>query len=210
MLLTQAVLFDLDGTLVDTVPLIVKTYRQVFRDLDIPWGDNEVVKYIGLPLVEIAGHFEVKDREHFVELYQHYYKIDHDSATKLFPGTFEIMSHLKGLGIKLGLVTSKGKPVTTRTLAFTKLDGLLDAIVTAHDVINPKPSAEPVEKALAALSVPPERAIMVGDSRFDILTGKESGTRTLGVAWGLESREALERLNPDGLLETWDEINRYL
>ena len=207
---TQAVLFDLDGTLVDTVPLIVKTYRQVFRDLKIPWGDDDVVGHIGLPLVDIAGNFGVDDRDRFVELYQHYYKIEHDNSTKVFPGTLEMLSHLREMGIKLGLVTSKGKPVTTRTLAFTKLDRLLDTIVTAHDVANPKPHPEAMEKALTALAAQPERTIMVGDSRFDILAGKGSGTRTLAVTWGLESREALTKLNPDGLLENWNEITQYL
>ena len=209
-MLTQAVLFDLDGTLVDTLPLIITTYRQVFRDLKIPWGDDDVVKYIGLPLVEIGGKFGVSDRDLFVDLYQHYYRIEHDNATKVFPGTTEILKQLKEMGIKLGLVTSKGKPVTTRTLAFTKLDQLLDTVVTAHDVTNPKPHPEAMEKALTALNVQPERAIMVGDSRFDVQAGKNSGTRTLAVAWGLESQEALTKLNPDGLLKTWNEITQYL
>ena len=207
---TQAVLFDLDGTLVDTLPLIIMTYRQVFRELQIPWGDDDVVKLIGLPLVEIAGHFGVENRDHFVARYQHYYKIDHDHYTKLFPGTWETLTQLKDQGLKLGLVTSKGKPVTTRTLAYTKLDQLLDTIVTAHDVSHPKPHPEALEKALTALGVQPDQAIMVGDSHFDIMVGKNTGTRTLGVAWGLESPAALTRLEPDGVLTNWPEITQYL
>lgn len=209
-MLTDVVLFDLDGTLTDTLPLIIQTYRQVFRDLVIPWGDDDVVKLIGLPLVDIAGHFMVRDRERFVELYQHYYKIDHDNLTRLFPGTIELMSRLKELGLKLGLVTSKGRPVTERTLKYTRLEGFMETVVTAHDVSNTKPHPAPVEKALIALGAVPERAIMVGDSSFDILTGKNAGTRTLGVSWGLDNRESLEMLKPDGVLDTWDDIYQHL
>lgn len=207
---TRAVLFDLDGTLVDTLPLIIQTYRKVFHDMKIPWGDNDVVKLIGLPLVEIARRFVGKNEPQFVETYQYYYQLEHDRLTRLFPGTLETIKYLKSLGLKLGIVTSKGKPVTLRTVAYTGLDCLMDVVVTAHDVVKPKPDPEPLFKALASLDTAADRSILIGDSRLDILTGQNAGARALGVTWGLDDREELEKLAPDGLLDSWEEINQYL
>jgi len=207
---TKAVLFDLDGTLVNTLPLIVQTYRKVFRDMNIPWGDGAVLKLIGLPLKEIGKHFAGEKEPLFIELYQHYYQLDHDRMTGLFPGTSEILRFLKSRGIKLGIVTSKGKPVTLRTIAHTGLDRFMEVVVTAHDVVKPKPDPEPLLNALATLGVMAGQAVFIGDSRFDIMTGKNAGTRTLGVTWGLDGREELERLKPDGLLDKWEELKLYL
>jgi len=207
---TKAVLFDLDGTLVDTLPLIVQTYRKVFRDMNIPWGKSDVLKFIGLPLKEIGKYFAGEKEPLFIELYHHYYQLDHDLMTRLFPGTAGILEFLKSRGVKLGIVTSKGKPVTLRTIAHTGLDRFMDVVVTAHDVVKPKPDPEPLLNALAALGAVAGQAVFIGDSRFDILTGKNAGARTLGVTWGLDGREELERLKPDGLLDRWEELKLYL
>ena len=207
---TEAVLFDLDGTLVDSLPLIVRTYRQVFSDMNIPWGNDDVVKMIGLPLKDIGSHF-VGDREsRFEELYQQYYHRDHDLFTRLFPGTLAMLELLKKRGVKLGIVTSKGKPGTSRTAAFTGLDCFMDVVVTAHDVLKHKPDPEPLFKALGFLGTQAGRSIYVGDSSFDILTGQNAGVCTLGVTWGLGSRDELERLRPDGLIDRWGELTGYL
>ncbi|MDD4169531.1 MAG: HAD-IA family hydrolase [Desulfotomaculaceae bacterium] len=205
-----AVLFDLDGTLVDTLPLIVQTYRKVFRDMKIPWGDDDVVKLIGYPLTEIGKHFAGEKESLFIELYQHYYQIDHDRMTRLYPGTLEILSFLKSRGLKLGIVTSKGRPVTLRSVAHTGLDRFMDVIVTAHDVLKHKPDPEPLVKALTVLGATVDQSIFIGDTSFDILTGQNTGTLTLGVTWGLASRNELELLKPDGLLDQWIEIKKYL
>jgi pyrophosphatase PpaX len=206
----QAVLFDLDGTLVDSLPLIVRTYRQVFKAMNIPWGNDDVVKMIGLPLKDIGRHFVGDEAPVFEDKYQYYYHRDHDSYTRLFPGTLEMLEKLKSAGIKLGIVTSKGKPGATRTAAFTRLDQYMDVVVTAHDVAKHKPDPEPLLNALDVLHTPAGRSIYIGDSSFDIRTGKNAGCLALGVTWGLDSREELEKYGPDGIIETWEELPAYL
>lgn len=207
---TKAVLFDLDGTLVDTIPLIVRTYQNVFKELEIPWGDNDVVEWIGLPLKEIGLHFAGDKEPRFYELYQHHYHLEHDRMTKLYPGTGEMLSTLKNSGLKLGIVTSKGRPVTLRTIAYTGLDRFMDVVVTAHDVEKHKPDPEPLLNALRHLDTEAGRCVYVGDSHFDILTGQRAGALTLAVTWGLGEKEALEQLKPAGLLESWEDLLRYL
>jgi len=207
---TEAVLFDLDGTLIDSLALIVRTYRRVFEELKLPWEDGDVLKMIGLPLKDIARHYAGKLAGHFEEVYQFYYHREHDLYTSLFPGTLSLLDQLKEKGILLGIVTSKGKPGAWRGINFTGLKPYMDIVVTAHDVTRPKPDPEPLLKALNYLGVEAARSILVGDSSYDILTGKNAGSRTLGVTWGLGSQDELAQLKPDGLLHRWDDLLNYL
>lgn len=207
---TEAVLFDLDGTLIDSLPLIVKIYRKVFDELKLPWGDDDVVKMIGLPLKDIGRHYTGEQVEHFEELYRFYYHREHDRYTSLFPGTIPLLDLLKEKGIRLGIVTSKGKTGAWMSINYTGLKPYMDIVVTAHDVIKPKPDPEPLLKALNHFGIEAARSIFVGDSSYDILTGKNTGSRTLGVTWGLGSEEELARLKPDGLLHRWDDLPGYL
>lgn len=207
---TEAVLFDLDGTLVDSLPLIFRTYRQVFADMGIPWNESDVEKMIGLPLKDIGKHFTGRDESRFEELYQSYYHRDHDIFTRLYPGTLQMLQNLEKHKIKLGIVTSKGRSGTAKTVAFTGLDHFMNIIVTAHDVLKHKPDPEPLLNAVEFLGVQVARTIFVGDSRFDILTGRNAGARTLGVTWGLGSREELECLQPDGMIDRWEELIEYI
>ncbi|MFX4261926.1 HAD family hydrolase [Pelotomaculum propionicicum] len=207
---TEAVLFDLDGTLVDSLPLIFRTYRQVFDEMGIPWNESGLEKMIGLPLKDIGKYFTGKEVSRFEELYQFYYHRDLDQYTRLYPGTLAVLSNLEKRKIKLGIVTSKGKPGTTRTASFTGLDRFMDVIVTAHDVSRHKPDPEPLLHAVQLLGAQVSRTIYIGDSNFDILTGRNAGARTLGVTWGLASREELESLQPDGVLGRWDELLKYI
>ncbi|MCL6612795.1 MAG: HAD-IA family hydrolase [Peptococcaceae bacterium] len=206
-----AVLFDLDGTLTDSLPLIRRTYYQVFNDLGIPWGNDDVMRWIGRPLKDIAEHFAGRDAaDRFVERYQHHYHRDHDRFMALFPGTLEMLEYLKERGIRTGVVTSKGRPGTMRTVEFTGIGPYLDVIVTAHDVERHKPLPDPVLKALGEAGVKADEAIFVGDSHFDLEAGKAAGVRVLGVSWGICSAADLMRCGPLGVLDSWEELRKYI
>ncbi|MGB9802379.1 HAD-IA family hydrolase [Desulfofundulus sp.] len=206
----KVVLFDLDGTLADSLPLIRHTYRRVFDEMGIPWGDNDVMHWIGRPIVDIARYFAGEEgAEEFIKRYQEHYHRDHDCYTRLFPGTLEMLQNLRSQGFRLGIVTSKGKIGAWRTIKFTGLDSFLDVVVTAHDVERHKPLPDPVLKALEILRVRPEEAIYVGDSHYDIQAGRAAGTVTLGVTWGITPRGELERYKPDGLLDSWEELKLF-
>jgi len=188
------VLFDLDGTLVDSLPLIEQTYRKVFRDMNIPWGDNDVLKWLGRPLVDIAGHFAGEERkDEFVKRYQGYYKVEHDQNIKVFPGAREMLEWLKKIGIKLGIVTSKGKPTTMHAVDLLDINKFIEVIITAHDVKKYKPDPDPVLAALKAIGSSPACALYVGDSPYNIMAGQEAGTKTAGVTWGMAGREKMKK-----------------
>nr|WP_243137538.1 HAD-IA family hydrolase [Desulfofundulus thermobenzoicus] len=203
-------MFDLDGTLADSLPLIQHTYQRVFKEMGIPWGNDDVMRWIGRTIMDIARHFAGERAEEFIQRYQHHYHRDHDLYTRLFPGTLEMLQDLQQKGLRLGIVTSKGKTGAWRTINFTGLDRYMDVVITAHDVDKHKPLPDPILKALSSLHHGPQEAVYVGDSHFDIQAGRAAGTMTLGVTWGMAGREELQRLEPDGLLDSWRELEQYL
>jgi len=206
---TSAILFDLDGTLTDTLPLIKDSYEQVFKLMNLPWTDGEVLHWIGRPLLYIASFFAKGREEEFLELYYRFYNQELGRRVSLFPGTLEMLQNLKEKGLRLGIVTSKGSEGTKRTIELTALPDYMDVIITAGDVSKHKPFPDPVLKALDLLYTPSQEAIFIGDSHFDIQAGQKAGTITLGVTWGIASREELTALQPDGLLETWADLKLF-
>lgn len=208
---TRAVLFDLDGTLADSLSLIRHIYFKVFEEMEIPWGNGDVMRWIGRPLRDIADHFAGKEKaDFFIERYQHNYHRDHDFFTALFPGTTEMLKKLREEGIKTGVVTSKGRPGTVRTVDYTGIGEFLDVIITANDVDKHKPMPEPVLKAMELLEVRAEETFFVGDSHFDLQAGRSAGVRVLGVSWGICTPQELNSHDPEGILYSWDDIYKFI
>ncbi|HAU32452.1 MAG: HAD-superfamily hydrolase, subfamily IA, variant 3 [Desulfotomaculum sp. 46_296] len=203
-------LFDLDGTLVDSLPFIMNTYNLVFKKLNLPWTEIELIKWIGRPLREIASFFAGEKKDEFLKLYEKYYNLDFENNISPFPGTIEMLEFLKINGFLLGIVTSKGKEGAMRTVEVTGMDNYMDVVITAHDVYVHKPFPDPILKALEILNVPPGQSLYIGDSYHDIKAGLEAGTTTLAVTWGINTREELAALNPDGLLESWADLKKFL
>ncbi|MFA5383747.1 MAG: HAD-IA family hydrolase [Eubacteriales bacterium] len=203
-------LFDLDGTLVDSLPFIMSTYNLVFKKLNLPWTETELMEWIGRPIREIASFFAGEKKDDFLKLYEKYYNLDFENNVSPFPGTIEMLEFLKTNRFLLGIVTSKGKEGAMRTLEVTGLDNYMDVVITAHDVCVHKPFPDPILKALDILNVSPGQSLYIGDSHHDVKAGLEAGTTTLAVTWGMNTREELAALNPDGLLESWADLKRYL
>ncbi|MHB1420166.1 MAG: HAD-IA family hydrolase [Bacillota bacterium] len=206
----STVLFDLDGTLADSLPLIERSYRQVFEIMGLEWNQKDVMRMIGLPLKTIAGDFAGKDVEEFIKTYQHFYHRDHDTYMRLYPGTAGTIDLLKKKGMRLGIVTSKGKPGTMRTLDFAGMGQWLDVVITADDVTIHKPEPDPILKAMEILGVKPEETVYVGDSFYDLLAGQRAGVKIVGVTWGAATAEELQAHNPDLLANTWEEFIRWI
>ncbi|MHB1125406.1 MAG: HAD family hydrolase [Bacillota bacterium] len=206
----STVLFDLDGTLADSLPLIERSYRQVFQVMGLDWNQKDVMRMIGLPLKTIAGDFAGKDVEEFIKTYQHVYHRDHDLYMSLYPGTAETLELLQQKGMRLGIVTSKGKPGTMRTLDFAGMSRWLDVVITADDVVRHKPEPDPILKALEILGATQEETVYVGDSVFDLVAGQRAGVKIVGVTWGAATAEELSTHNPDLLANTWEELTRWI
>lgn len=200
----KAVLFDLDGTLINTNELIYKSFSYVLRDiLKLDADDEEITSTYGKPLENTMSKYE-NDKysaEELVKIYIKYNEEHHDNMCKPFEGAKEMLKGLKDKGIKTAIVTSKRKGLATRGLELGDLLKYMDIIISPEDTIKHKPEAEPAIKACELLGVKTNESIMVGDSSYDLLCGRRAGCLTCGVSYTKTGVQNLLDTNPDYMVE---------
>ncbi len=202
----KAVLFDLDGTLLNSIPLIRRCFERVFAEFDIPWSDGAVMKTVGLPLRQVAESYAPGQADLFLKVYTEFYRDHQQEMLKLFPGAKEVVQALDRAGYRLALVTSKRREPAVSNLALTGLDQYLQHVVTVEDTSRPKPYPDCLLKGLRLLAVEADQAVYVGDSWYDVQTGKNAGVATVGVTWGIASREELGPYLPDVIADDWSQL----
>jgi pyrophosphatase PpaX len=199
-------LFDLDGTLVDTTNLILSTYRaSLSRFVENPPTDKEILKGFGTPLIQQVYRLfpSLRDRlDEMVVLWRQTQNELHDSMIKPFPGTDEVLRELKRRGYPLGIVTSKERDAAELDIALYGLDPLVNVVVTWDDTANHKPHPEPIMRGLELMSATAEETLYVGDSLHDMKAGREAGVKVAAALWGPFAKEPLLAFKPDYLLES--------
>ncbi|CAM3903837.1 pyrophosphatase PpaX [Mesobacillus zeae] len=203
----NTVLFDLDGTLIDTNELIISSFLHTLENYyPGEYGREEVLPFMGPSLKETFGSINPAACDEMIRTYREYNLAHHDLLVKEFEGVYESVRTLHENRMKLAIVTTKLSDVVTMGLKLTKLDEFFPVVVAIDHVTNPKPDPEPVLKALDLLGASSANAIMVGDNHHDILSGKNAGTKTAGVAWSAKGREHLSRYEPDYMLERMPDL----
>jgi pyrophosphatase PpaX len=202
----EGVFFDLDGTLADTVELILMSYRHTMRThLGEAPPDTRWLAKMGTPLREQLLDFARDGAEAaaMLETYTSYQRRIHDDMVKPFPGAVEVLTTLRERGSRVAVVTSKRAEVARRTLEVCGLWSEVELVVSADDVRKGKPDPEAVHAALDALELTasPADVLFVGDSPFDLRAGRGAGTRTAAAPWGAFARADLEAESPDYFLE---------
>jgi pyrophosphatase PpaX len=198
----KAVLFDLDGTLADTIELILRSFRHTMRTHlgEVP-PDERFLEIIGIPLpTQLRGFARDEGEAELMRLtYVAYQREVHDEMVAPFPNAALVLSDLRRSGTRLAVVTSNDTRVARRTLEVCGLWGSVDAVVCADEVAEPKPHPESVHKALELLGLGGrvEETLFVGDSPFDLRAGRAAGTYTAAAVWGAFSRDALAVEKPD-------------
>jgi pyrophosphatase PpaX len=203
------VLFDLDGTLIDSVRLILDSYHHTLATHGLPpRTDEEWLAGVGTPLTAqfSAWRDDPGTLEALIATYREYNLKHHDRMVTVYPGVVDLVRGLKAEGISTGLVTSKNRSGALRGLTLVRLEALMDVLVCADEVDNPKPHPEPVEKAVRLLGADPVTTIYVGDSVHDMRSGRAAGVRTAAVLWGPFGRSHLEGAQPDHWLERPEEL----
>ena len=195
-------LFDLDGTLVDTIPFILAAVRYAFEGYARCPTDAEWIAGIGTPLRTQLASFarRPEDVQALFDRYRGYWIEHHDRETRCFPGALEAVEALSRAGHPIGIVTAKIEQGAYRTLRHTGLVGFVRAVVGADSCANAKPHPEPVLLALARLGYPPSEAVLVGDSPHDIAAAKAAGAIAVAALWGACGRDALAAAAPDHFL----------
>lgn len=200
-------LFDLDGTLIDTNELIISSFLHTLEKYyPGKYQRRDVLPFMGPSLYETFSLLNPDQVEEMIHVYRTYNIANHDLLVKEFKGVNETIETLKNQGFKLGIVSTKILDTVIKGLKLTKLDPYFDTIVALDHVKNAKPNPEAVLKALAQLDARPEEAMMIGDNYHDILAGKNAGTKSAGVAWTIKGRDYLAQFDPDYMLEEMPDL----
>ncbi|MFT3772426.1 MAG: HAD-IA family hydrolase [Minicystis sp.] len=211
MLRYSTVLFDLDGTLIDSIGLIVDSFHHTFAHFGRPPRTSaEWIATIGTPLAAAFTPFAKDEAElaSMIEVYRTYNLAHHDARVRAYPGVPEMVRALVDAGTKLAVVTSKNRTGTLRGLRAAGIEDAFGILVCAEDVTFAKPHREPVDRAVALLGADRAETLFVGDSVHDMLSGRAAEVRTGAALWGPFEHAHLREAAPDHWLEAPDQVRK--
>lgn len=194
-------IFDFDGTLLDTNELIINTFQHVL-DKYYPgeYGRDEILPFLGPTLKETFELINMEKSEEMIAAYRAWNIANHDKLAFEFDGVSDTLNKLKQMGFKMAIVSTKKNDMVLRGVNLLDVDDVFDTIIGLDDVSKPKPDAEPILLALERLGSSKEEALMIGDNYHDIVGGQNAGVRTAGVAWTVKGENFLQKFNPDYML----------
>lgn len=195
--LPAPVLFDLDGTLIDSIDLIVKSAQFAFArcGLDCP-SERDWLTGVGRPLPVMFGHFSPGNEPQLIAAYREFQMANHDLLVRVYDGVPEMLAELAARRHPMAIVTSKTNVLALRGLVHTGIDQYFEHVVGMDSCERHKPHPEPVQIALDRLSRGPEGAWFVGDSVHDMESGNAAGVATVGALWGPFTAEDLASSRP--------------
>ncbi len=199
----KALLFDFDGTLLDTNELIIQTFMYIL-DEKFPgqFTKADCIPLIGPSLRQTFEKLTPNEVDEMIVKYRAWNEAHHDELITHYDGVVEALHELHAMGLRLVIVSSKGHDNIVRGLQFLGVAELFEYVVGADDVEHVKPHPEPIEKALQYLQLTKDEVIMIGDNSHDIEGGQNAGVKTAGVAWAIRGEAYLRSFNPDYMLST--------
>ncbi|MEG0797553.1 MAG: pyrophosphatase PpaX [Acidaminococcaceae bacterium] len=211
-MLLKGILFDLDGTLVNTTDLIIKTFEETLQNvLHKEATREEIIRYFGLPLRECLAQFDAKRVDELITYYRKFNLEHHDLLIKPFPQIEVTLQQLCANGIKLAVVTSKKTPLAQRGLHCFNLEKYFTAIIGCDECQQHKPHPEPMQRGAQLLGLDPTECLCVGDSPFDLQSGKQAGCTTVAVKWTcFDWPTMLQQGNPDYVIHQMPEVLNIL
>jgi pyrophosphatase PpaX len=207
-----AVLFDLDGTLIDTIDLLLECARHTFEGRSPAPTDEEWIAGIGTPLRKQFAAYTTSDDEieALTHRYRTYQREHHDRLTSAFPGVLEVLDELEKQGHPMGIVTSKSNEMMDRGLEWVGIMRHMRTRIGMDNAKRHKPDPHPVQAALEELSYSPEEAVFLGDSPHDIASGNAAGVISIAALWGPFTREQLEPYHPTHYLRRITDLPRLV
>ena len=203
----NTVLFDLDGTLINTNELIISSFLHTLNKYyPDQYKREDILPFIGPSLHETFRSMDEGKVDEMIQCYRQFNHDHHDELVEEYETVYETVQELKKQGYKIGIVTTKARQTVEMGLKLSKLKEFFDVVVTIDDVEHVKPHPEPIQKALKLLDAKPEETLMVGDNHHDIVGGQNAGTKTAAVAWMIKGREYLESYKPDYVLDKMSDL----
>ncbi len=209
----NTIIFDFDGTLANTLPLIYDSFQKLFKKYD----DRLVTPYdirsmFGPTEAEMISQYLANRGavSEAIEEFYSYYKENHRDFVQRHKGIETLLRFVQSQNFKLAIYTGKSRRSLDISLAALDFEGIFDVTITGDDVKNAKPHPEGIERALVALRSKPEDTMFVGDSDADIEGGKRAGVKTIGVQWLPEFQSKHFSILPDLIFLEVTEFIDYL
>jgi pyrophosphatase PpaX len=203
-------LFDFDGTLVDSVELILDSFRHATATVlgSVP-DDRVLMAGVGTPLREQMRSFDADRADELTTVYREHNALRHADLLRPYPGVDAMLAGLRQRGCRLGIVTSKMRDAVELGMRYVPL-GDFDVVVTCDDTDRHKPDPAPVLHALALLDAPAAGAVYVGDAPYDVRAGRAAGVATAAAMWGdTFPADVLRAERPDRELAQPEEALRW-
>ncbi len=206
----QGVLFDEDGTLIDTYDIILASMRHTINDVlgrDLP--DEALMAGVGTPLYDQMLSFAEGDEalaEHLLSTYREHNVAVHDASVRAFPDTRAALERLRDAGVPMGVVTSKRHALAQRGLDMSGIAEFFDVLIAPDDWPEHKPAPGPILRACELMGLDASRCLYVGDSPFDMQAGNAAGCATVAALWGMFPPEALAAENPTMACDSLSEM----
>ena len=202
------VLFDLDGTVVDSGAIILASMRHATREvLGSEHSDDELMQAVGGPGLEAQMAAFAPDRiEELVTVYRAHNEPLHDEL-EACAGMEDVLVRLHEEGRRLGVVTAKRRATVELAFASVPIGHLFETVVGGDETEKHKPDPEPLLLAAERMGADPKQTAYVGDSPFDVGAAKAAGMFAIAVTWGrIHDRAKLEQAEPDAIIDTAEEL----
>ena len=205
----KAIIFDLDGVLIDSEPLMRFAFETCYREF-ISDGAPPIESYLehmGESFPHIMDHLGLPHT-----LWEPYRKLCQENIDliALFPESPRLLERLRSMQLKLALLTGKDRMRTIHTLQHFGLLTLFDVIIASDQLRFPKPNPEGIFRALEMLEAWPTEVVMIGDAVSDILCAQQAGVTSIAVTWGIKPERVQTLCSPDHLVHNWQELEQVL
>ncbi|HMY50312.1 MAG TPA: phosphoglycolate phosphatase [Rhodocyclaceae bacterium] len=211
----HAVLFDLDGTLLDSIPDLAEACQRMMRELGHPPHDLETIRsFVGKGMVNLVtrclGDASAEAVDAAVAVFRRHYAAVNGDATTLYPGVVPTLEALAARGVPLACVTNKPAAFTEPLLARCGIADYFAVTVSGDTLAEKKPHPAPLQHACRLLGVAPAAALMVGDSANDAEAARAAGMPVLLVTYGYSEGRPVDSIDCDGLLSSLEDVLRHL
>ena len=207
----ETVFFDLDGTLADTIPLIVASYQHAFREvMDVEVDETEARSWIGRPLLPALLEVAPEHGHELDRVYREWNLANTARLIRAYDGIPELLAALEAAGVRVAVVTSKRRETALLALEHVGLAGRIEVAAALEDTADHKPHPAPLHHGACHLGVDPGECVYVGDATVDLLAARAAGMAAVGVTWGAGEPADLAALAPQALCRTVEQLTEVL